>query len=744
MLKKGSLLLLSLLLLCAGIWIVGADKVFNEFSRFPVWVIAVVLTMFAINLAVVSFRLNLLLKYFYFNMPYSTTFKASLQGHFTSLFFISLFGQVAGRQMVLRKYGTPPVFIAFLTAIERVVLFVVSGVFCLLGTTWILDSSEITGFLRKISFTQMFLVAIMSFVASLWYGRSKLETRLLTGILSKHSSIRFLNVFGISFAAQSLVLSAFVIAAMSLSTDISFWNLLAAAAITSFAASLPISVNGWGIREIAAIYAFGNVGIPPSSALAISILVGLCSTAVVLTGWPMVLNEKLDKADQAEKVRQAMNRFPVEKTATWGLVAAANILIFFQLHLPLHGGVINLNLADPFAILALASVITHSFYTRQLPRWVIPRFNLLLFVIGILLLIAFLVGVQVTGVTQWALAGRIFGWLVLVGYLSVGILSISYLGRLGIWRSIETLTATAVVVILFHAVMRWLVFSGWVDSTGMTLNFEGFSGNRNAFAFQLLICSVLLLAYTSGSGIDGKRVNFGQISISRNVFIAAVHGVILAGLVFTGSRAGMLTGLIILFASGISGFVNRRMMLRSVIYGFFLCMTFVWLLPWFSQLLIGGTHNQFGGTHNQFAVPSTISHEMSNIERWETIFRGFDMWRESPWFGGGLGVFVETSTQWFEEPIIIHSTPVWILAEFGLFGIGVMLTILLWMIIAIMKTRVIESGNRAVLMLLAVFLIFGLVHEIFYQRIFWLALGICLALPFRDIPQKALLGEPKS
>jgi hypothetical protein len=32
-------------------------------------------------------------------------------------------------------------------------------------------------------------------------------------------------------------------------------------------------------------------------------------------------------------------------------------------------------------------------------------------------------------------------------------------------------------------------------------------------------------------------------------------------------------------------------------------------------------------------------------------------------------------------------------------------------------------------MLLLVFLIFGLVHEIFYQRIFWLILGAAMALP---------------
>jgi uncharacterized membrane protein YbhN (UPF0104 family)/O-antigen ligase len=735
LIKIGSLLMLSVLLLWVGIRIAGADKVFDDLRRFPAWVLAATLTAFALNLAVVSFRLSRLLKYFDVNVPYSIAFKASLQGHFASLFFISLFGQVAGRQAVLRHYGTQPVFMASLTAIERIVLFVVSAVFCLLGAAWLLDGKEVAEFLGRTSFTQMVLAAILSLLASLWFGRSRFEAKLLTGMQSKQRISQLYKVAGITFVAQALVLSAFLLGAMGLNPEISFWNLLAAAAITSFAASLPISVNGWGMREVAAIFAFGHVGMSPSSALAISILVGLSSTVVVLVAWPYVFSQKQGKTDRFPSVIQTQDRLPIEKTATWGIVTATAVLIFFQIHLPLNGGVINLNLADAFAVLALATLMTHIVYTRQFPRWVVPKFNLLLLVIGVLLLLAFLHGAQIIGVTQWALAGRLLGWLVLVGYLSVGVLTISYLDRLGVWRFIETLIATAVVVVLFHAVMRWLVFSGWLDPAGITLNFEGFSGNRNALALQLLVCSVLLLAYASGKGAEDKRVNLGSLSFRRDVFLAAIHGVILAGLVFTGSRAGMLTGLILLIATAFTGFADRRMVLRSVVNGFLLWIIFAWLLPWVSQQL---TEN----TYARFAVQSIFSNEASNLERWETIRRGFEMWRDSPWLGTGLGVFIETSAQWFKRPIVIHSTPVWILAEFGLLGAGILLAILTWILVHITRAGLAKPGNRAVIMLLGVFLIFGLVHEIFYQRIFWLVLGLCIALPFREHSRQVLTGSP--
>ena len=107
--KHNSLLLLSVALLCAGIWIAGIDKVFEDMRSFPVWIVAAVLIAFALNLAAVSFRLGLLLKYFDFNVPYSIVFKTSAQGHFSSLFFTSLIGQVVGRQVILKNYEVPPI-----------------------------------------------------------------------------------------------------------------------------------------------------------------------------------------------------------------------------------------------------------------------------------------------------------------------------------------------------------------------------------------------------------------------------------------------------------------------------------------------------------------------------------------------------------------------------------------------------------------------------------------------------------
>jgi hypothetical protein len=95
---------------------------------------------------------------------------------------------------------------------------------------------------------------------------------------------------------------------------------------------------------------------------------------------------------------------------------------------------------------------------------------------------------------------------------------------------------------------------------------------------------------------------------------------------------------------------------------------------------------------------------------------------------------------WHGDPIVIHSTPVWILADFGLLGALVLGAIYVRMLLFSCKRSSRAAPFRAVAMILGIFAIFGLVHEIFYQRTFWLALGICLALPFRP-PSSRSRGE---
>lgn len=59
--------------------------------------------------------------------------------------------------------------------------------------------------------------------------------------------------------------------------------------IANFTTMLPISIGGWGVRESAFVVGFGLVGVAPTDAFVVSVLVGLSNIIVGLAGGPVWL-----------------------------------------------------------------------------------------------------------------------------------------------------------------------------------------------------------------------------------------------------------------------------------------------------------------------------------------------------------------------------------------------------------------------------------------------------------------------
>lgn len=748
------IILVSAAFLAAALWIAGPDDVLADLQKFPAWSIISVFGLLALNLVVVTLRLARILTHFGITLSPTTVTRASISGHLAGLLIVSIFGQVVGRQLALRRFGVSSMLVATLTAYERVILVVMSASICFVGAALLIDQSVVFDFLTKISLFEIALVVGGGLVLSAFMGRSRFEMRLLSRTAAWSNITNFLEVGIVTIVAQLLVLASFVVAVLALNPDVNWFYVLAAAAIISFAASLPLTVNGWGVRELTAVYTLEQLGISSSNALAVSILIGLCSTAVILAAAPVVLKKNaasnsndVDSTGEHKSLSDAilpgrLSKAEIEKAAVWVLAMAAAVLIFIQIHVELPNGVINLNLADPFAILALAATLAHAITTLQFPRWRIAGFSFWLMIISALIIFAFVRGVLEIGVTQWAFASRLMGWLLLLGYLSIGYQLVSHAGTHGLRRFAETMVATAVVILVFQISVRWLSVSGWGEWFGITewgkgfnfsSNFEGYAGNRNAFAFQLLVCSVLLLAYSAFYTRAGQQKT--HTFISRQVIFALLHGIVLVGIVYTGSLGGLITGVVLLVLAWVWKQADRRMIELSVLIGgviWSLPFAFIWLL------------NQFGATPDGIKgamIQTGVSPGGSNALRWETITKGLELWWENPLFGTGLGVFIEQSTTWFGKTTVIHSTPVWLLTEFGLIGTGVLVWVAFVFVQALRKNWKALPAYRIVALLLVVFAIFSLVHDIFYQRIFWLVLGGAVAISFYH--RKALGDAPK-
>ncbi len=95
---------------------------------------------------------------------------------------------------------------------------------------------------------------------------------------------RSVALCGLSIAAYLNIAIVVWLIARALGLQISVVDSIVLSPVVLLAATLPISVGGWGVRESAAVTLFGLVGVSGHDALALSVLLGLASIAISIPG----------------------------------------------------------------------------------------------------------------------------------------------------------------------------------------------------------------------------------------------------------------------------------------------------------------------------------------------------------------------------------------------------------------------------------------------------------------------------
>jgi len=486
-------------------------------------------------------------------------------------------------------------------------------------------------------------------------------------------------------------------------------GLTAAASVVMFVASLPISVSGWGVREMASVYAMGLLGVPAAQAVAISVFVGFAAilSLLVMAAGVAFLRDEVDQATQLSNA-ETHRKGEIDKITVSLLAIFAAVAVFFQLHIPLRGGLVNVNLADPLALIGGAYFLIHWINLRRWPVWRPPGVNLSLAVMTAALMLAFVVGVAAFGVTPWATNNRLLGWLVILAYVFTGAVMANQWGANGTRRMLETLVVTAAVIGLYITLSLMLLTIGATELRALLApDFLLLSPNRNAVAFALCLALAAAIALAANGSRMGRRLQ---------PWLAM--GAISAGIGLTGSRAGIIT-MILLWSAGLAlRVVPPRRALAA--------------LAW-AAVLVAIVHLQMAITGSGLGGEAAyLTSDGSDGERMQTFRDGLALWLAHPLFGAGLGAYMADQLTRFGRPLVIHNSTLWMLAEFGVVGtaavIGAMVPWVRWGLRARSHRRQGFLGLAA-LLVLGVFAVFSLVHEVYYQRIVWLMLGAILGLP---------------
>lgn len=146
---------------------------------------------------------------------------------------------------------------------------------------------------------------IFASIPSRIFGRLRILVRLFEFALDVRPGLWSRTAIAtllVSVSRQLIYISAASLIAKALGLSLPYFEVLAVVAIVTLITDLPISFNGWGVREGAMVIGLGYLGVGQADALAISILLGILTAISMLPGVPIwIVTLKSPPTPEAEK-----------------------------------------------------------------------------------------------------------------------------------------------------------------------------------------------------------------------------------------------------------------------------------------------------------------------------------------------------------------------------------------------------------------------------------------------------------
>jgi Lysylphosphatidylglycerol synthase TM region/O-Antigen ligase len=694
-------------LLAAVVWAVWSisnpTDIAEAISHLTWQLIATIIVLLALGIFLSSLRLKLLALDQGYSLSIQDAMLALTVGQLVGSFFFQMVGQFIGRTAVFARRGIPAAASVVLFAYERFFAVLVSFGLAASGAIYLfggihLDLSAGGGSLIRLGIGLM--AAIGAGAAFAWRESA---ASLLDNMSARHL-MKGLRNGGLSLAIQLTTLAAYVLIGRALSPGVPLPAIVAASCIIMFAASLPVSLGGWGLREMSALFVLQAIHFSAAAALIVGLVIGVLS--LVVLGTVASLLALLDNPSLDASIGAAERPPDYGIVLDWLLPIAAASAVFFQIYIPTPSGRINVNLADPIVIIC-GGLFVLRHISLGWPQWRVPSVNVYILLTSIVVALSFVHGLAVFGYTQWAFTNRTVGWIMLLCYAAAGALIVQRARWSGLEVLLSTIVATAVAVTLVDG--AGLVFSRLQDYTLLdeVERISGFSQNPNAFGFMMLMALAAVMAL-------GRQK---QLSVSMLVIVTL-------GLFASQSRAALVAAPVMVALAAWCG-VGLRPILQAFAVATSVAGAFYFAPSLHSFLLEASAAAAIN-------LPSgnlpPVYDGPPDVERLSTVKDGITMFLAHPIFGAGLGAYAYERLHRDGYVQVIHSTPIWLLAETGIAGAAVFAAAA-FRILRTEWTRRTEPAALLILLVLCALGIMSIFHELLYQRALWLVLGAALALP---------------
>lgn len=693
--------------------------------------LAIVLFALTLGNLLACVRLQLLARDLHHPVRFRDAFAATALGQLAGSFFFQIIGQTLARSAVFSKVGVSMPTTIIITGYERVVAAAISLALALIGTFYLFGHITLDLAGGGDEFLKILAGIAIVGAAGAVFGWGTGAKRALEHVAWVDAITIYFRTSLVSLLIQLTTMAAYIVAAVGLVHSVGLINLVAATTLVMFAASIPLSLAGWGLREVSAVYALGAVGVPYSTSLVIALLIGFSS--ILIMAILALVSSGFTKFAPAKTSQQIGSRASASHSdfLNWCIPIFVASAVFFQIHVPVGAGQLDVNLADSVVLFGGALFVRQIFSASTRARSSrVPNAGIIVALMSLVIVLAFLHGWLVDGWTAWASTNRLFGWLVLLAYAGTGALLAMQNSAEGTKILLRTFVSAGLAVVVLELCLMVTVALGVnVPPSLLAYRIEGFAQNPNAFGFQLL----LVLAAVIALRLSGWRQR-----LSLTLTYMALY--------FSASRAAEGTCIIVCTAAVILGYTDWRSLLVPLAYAVAGVLA-VALVGHIVVLINHADHvnhadhasaaiNKYFGANTNQLINGDPAYEFNN-ERRMSLIGAFKMFLAHPLFGAGLGAFVFSAEQHHGMFLIIHSTPLWLLAETGLVGFLVFAVPYVIVLRREIRGSLRSQADSARILLVLSLLAFGVmsqVHDLMYQRAFWLLIG---AAVYSVIPASA-------
>jgi hypothetical protein len=433
------------------------------------------------------------------------------------------------------------------------------------------------------------------------------------------------------------------------------------------------------------------------------------------------------------------------------LAAAIAVGLQVQMILPFSAAGLHVSAADPL-VAALAACLAWWLLRAGPPGSfrVMPPLAPWLLLPTFALTLSLATGfVRLGHVSGWALGSKYAGWFVLLGYFAAGA-----------WIAADERRARTAC----QAFLVFLALVGAVQSLPHYLadlsipvpysmrpeQISGLTENRNAFAFLLLVGQAMLYAHWE----EGWLVRRNLRIVLTVLFWGAIW--------YDASRSGMGATLALVALVLVKGIVPWRDFARCAAAVCLLALLAPAVPAAFTATAYLATLASSLLAQLSVSVPTglarlttvrppqvvtyipllTSSAEVSLQDRIEGYRLAWDLFRQHPVLGIGLGGFIEAHRGLLGFPQVIHGSFVWIAAEMGLVGVAAFGAFAWRSLREFTAPGARGPMQTAALLALLCYALMSLGHELTYQRALWLTIGLAaMRVPSFVASARALTRE---